>query len=161
GAMGDLKGRVALVTGGGAGIGRATAIELGARGASVAVSYRTSRAGAAEGVDALRASGADADAFEADVTQAAQGAAPARGVERRFGGIDILVNNAGDLIERATLANVTEPLLRRILDVNVLSTVLCSQAAAPLMIARAGGAIVNMSSLAAHNGGGPGAWAYA
>jgi len=153
--------RVALVTGGGSGIGRATALALGARGLSVAVSYRASRAGATEVVDRLRAEGVDAEAFEADVTATAAVAALADAVAKRLGGIDVLVNNAGDMIERVTLGRISEPLLRQILDVNVLSTVLCSQAFAPQMIARGGGAIVNMSSLAAHSGGGPGAWAYA
>jgi 3-oxoacyl-[acyl-carrier protein] reductase len=78
-----------------------------------------------------------------------------------LGAVDLLVNNAGDLIARKPLAEMDETLFRSVLDVNVLSAFLCCQAAAPGMIARRSGAIVNLSSLAAHNGGGPGALAYA
>jgi 3-oxoacyl-[acyl-carrier protein] reductase len=156
-----LAGRVALVTGAGGGIGRATAIELGRRGAAVAVSYRRSREGAEAVAATLRQHGCDAAAFACDVTRRDEVAALADAVERRFGRIDVLVNNAGDLVERRTLADMTEPLFRQVLDVNVVSTFLCCQAVAPGMTARRSGAIVNMSSLAAHNGGGPGAFAYA
>jgi 3-oxoacyl-[acyl-carrier protein] reductase len=82
-------------------------------------------------------------------------------VERGLGPIDILVNNAGDLIERRTLAEMTDDLWRRVIDVNLTSTFFCCQAVARSMTARRTGAIVNMTSLAAHNGGGPGAFAYA
>jgi 3-oxoacyl-[acyl-carrier protein] reductase len=81
-------------------------------------------------------------------------------VEAQLGPIDVLVNNAGDLIQRRTLLEMTEPMFRQVIDVNLTSTFLCCQAVAPSMIARGTGAIVNMSSLAAHNGGGPGAIAY-
>jgi 3-oxoacyl-[acyl-carrier protein] reductase len=82
-------------------------------------------------------------------------------VERELGGIDILVNNAGDLVARKALADITEDYYREVIDVNVLTTVLCSQAVAAGMASRGRGAIVTMSSLAAHNGGGPGAAIYA
>lgn len=156
-----LNGRVALVTGAGGGIGRATAIELGRRGAAVGVSYWRSRVGAEAVAAALRQQGCDAEAFACDVTRGDEVTAMVAAVERRFGRLDVLVNNAGDLIERRTLPDMTESLFRQVLEVNVLSTFLCCQAAGPGMIARGSGAIVNMSSLAAHNGGGPGAFAYA
>jgi 3-oxoacyl-[acyl-carrier protein] reductase len=137
----DLSGKVALVTGAGGGIGRAIAEGLAARGAAVAIHYGTNR----EGAEAARAAIGDrAACFQA-----------------RLGPSDILVNNAGDLIERRTLTEMTEALFRQVMDVNVTSTFFCCQAVAPSMIARRTGAIVNMSSLAAHNGGGPGAFAYA
>jgi 3-oxoacyl-[acyl-carrier protein] reductase len=65
------------------------------------------------------------------------------------------------LIERRTLLEMSEAMFRQVIDVNLTSTFLCCQAVVPSMIARGRGAIVNMSSLAAHNGGGPGAFAYA
>jgi 3-oxoacyl-[acyl-carrier protein] reductase len=159
--MSNFKDRVALVTGAGGGIGRAAALELGRRGATVAVNYRRSRDGARRVADEIRASGGEADIFEADVTCAGQVRALVGAVESRYGRIDVLVNNAGDLVERRPLADVDEELMRHVMDVNVTSTVLCCQAVAPGMAARRAGAIVNMSSLAAHNGGGPGAFLYA
>jgi 3-oxoacyl-[acyl-carrier protein] reductase len=156
-----LSSKVALITGAGGGIGLATAIELARRGAAVAVNYRRSR-DAAEGlVSSLASSGARAQAFGADVTRAADVNRLVADVDAAFGRIDILVNNAGDLVERRDLASMTEEVFRQVMDVNVLSTFLCCQAVARGMTARGSGVIVNMSSLAAHNGGGPGAFAYA
>ncbi len=82
-------------------------------------------------------------------------------VLKRFSRIDVLVNNAGDLIERRPLREMSEDLWRQVIDLNLTSTFFVSQAAAPGMVERKRGTIVNMSSLAAHNGGGPGALAYA
>ena len=157
----ELAHRVALVTGAGGGIGRATAVELARQGAAIAVNYRRSREAAESLVRDLEASGARAAAFPADVSHADEVATMVEAVTSALGPIDILVNNAGDLIERHSLATMTGEVFRAVLDVNVVSTWLCCQAVAPGMIARGRGAIVNMSSLAAHNGGGPGAFAYA
>ena len=156
--MSDLAKKVALVTGGGAGLGRAIAETLGARGATVAVHYFKS----GDGAEQVRATLGDrAAVFQADVTQRDQVQHMVRQVEERLGAVDILINNAGDLIERRSFLDMPEALFRRVIDVNLTSTFLCCQAVAPSMIGRGAGAIVNMSSLAAHNGGGPGAFAYA
>jgi 3-oxoacyl-[acyl-carrier protein] reductase len=160
-APSSLEGRVALVTGGGGGIGRATAMELGRRGATVAVHYFRNRDGADDTVRALEGLGRAAAAFAGDLTRPDEPARVVHGVEERFGGLDILVNNAGDLIERRTLLEMTEELFRRVLDLNVTTAFLCAQAAVRGMTERGRGAIVNVASLAAHNGGGPGAFAYA
>ena len=82
-------------------------------------------------------------------------------VTARFGAIDILVNNAGDLIERKPLLEMSDELFQAVMSVNVTSTFLMCRAVAAGMVTRKRGAIVNMSSLAAWNGGGPGAGAYA
>jgi 3-oxoacyl-[acyl-carrier protein] reductase len=156
-----LADKVAVITGGGGGIGRAAAIELGLRGASVAVNYRRSREGAEAVVHELRAAGCAAEAWACDVTREADVRAMFGRIDAQFGRVDILVNNAGDLIERRWLGEMSEALYREVMDVNVLSTLLCSQAVAEGMKARRSGAIVNMSSVAAHNGGGPGAFIYA
>jgi len=156
--MSDLAGRVALVTGGGAGIGRAVAELLGARGAVVGVHYFKSREGAEAACQTI---GARAAVFQADLTSGDQVRDLVREVEAKLGPIDVLVNNAGDLIERRSLLEMSEAIFRQVIDVNLTSTFLCCQAVAPSMIARGTGAIVNMSSLAAHNGGGPGAFVYA
>ena len=152
---------VALVTGGGAGLGRACAMTLGQRGARVAVHYMKSRDGAEEVAETLAASGVEAQAFQGDLTKSADVTALVDNVTRRFGSIDILVNNAGDLIERRPLMDMSEAFFHAVLDVNLTSTFLMCQAAGRGMIARKTGTIVNMSSLAAWNGGGPGAGAYA
>ena len=153
--------KLAIVTGAGGGIGRAAAIALARRGATVVVNYRRSREGAESLVSELRRDGTVAEAFGCDVTRAADVREMFATVEARFGRVDILVNNAGDLIERRPVTAMTEALYREVMDVNVLSALLCTQAVVEGMKARGSGAIINMSSLAAHNGGGPGAFIYA
>ena len=152
---------VALVTGAGAGLGRACALTLGQRGARVALHYFKSRDGADEAVAALTAQGIESEAFQADLTRPDEVAAMTDAVTARFGSIDILVNNAGDLIERKPLLEMSPDFFHRVMDVNVTSTFLVCRAAGAGMAARKRGAIINMSSLAAWNGGGPGAGAYA
>ncbi len=153
---------VALVTGGGAGLGRACAMTMGRRGARVAIHYNKSRGGAEEVVAALNAAGTEAQSFQADLTNAADVTALVDAVTSRFGSIDILVNNAGDLVERKSLLEMSDDLFHFVMDVNVTSAFLMCRAVGGGMVARKrGGAIVNMSSLAAWNGGGPGAGAYA
>lgn len=152
---------VALVSGAGAGLGRACALALGRRGARVAVHYQKSREGAASVVAALRGDGTEAESFQGDLTRASEVAALVDGVTSRFGAIDILVNNAGDLIERKPILEMSEELFHAVMDVNVTSTFLLSRAVAPGMVSRKSGTIINVSSLAAWNGGGPGAGIYA
>ena len=151
---------VALVTGAGAGLCKACALTLGQRGARVAVHYMKSREGAEEVVSALKKAGTDAHAFQGDLTKEAGAQALAADVAKRFGDIDILVNNTGDLIERKPILEMSLELFQAVMDVNLTSTFLMCRAVAPGMVARKRGVIVNMASLAAWNGGGPGAGAY-
>jgi 3-oxoacyl-[acyl-carrier protein] reductase len=151
---------VALVTGAGAGLGKACALTLGQRGARVAVHYMKSRDGAEEVVAALKAAGTDAHAFQGDLTREAGAQALAADVATRFGDIDILVNNTGDLIERKPILEMSLELFQAVMDVNLTSTFLMCRAIGPGMVARKRGVIINMASLAAWNGGGPGAGAY-
>ena len=160
-----LNGKTALVTGASGGIGRATAIELAAAGVRVAVhGYRNldatketaslikSAAGAADEAPVVMGDLSDAGVAHQLVDKARQD----------LGGLDILVNNAGDLVERRALADMTADFFDRVLGANVHSALFCTQAAAQSMIGGGvKGAIVNMGSLAAWNGGGPGSAAYA
>jgi 3-oxoacyl-[acyl-carrier protein] reductase len=156
-----FAGQTALVTGASGGIGRATAQLLAARGARVGVHYFSKAAAAESLVAEINANGGKAAAFHADVRLAGDVARLMTAVEQTLGPIDVLVNNAGDLVERLSLLKMTEARWHEVIDLNLTSTFLCMQTIAPSMIARKRGVIVNMSSLAAHNGGGPGAFAYA
>jgi len=156
----ELKDAVALVTGAGSGIGQAAALELARRGADVAVHYHRNEKGAAETGRLVEALGGKAAVFRGDLSRLDHGRALVASVLERFGHIDVLVNNAGDLVERKPLLEMTEALWKQVLDLNLSSAFYVTQAAAPGMIERQRGAIVNVSSLAAHNGGGPGALAY-
>src|SRR4028119_2529805 len=77
-------------------------------------------------------------------------------IEDRYGRLDVLVNNAGSLVERRTLAEMTDDLWDRVIDVNLKSVYLVSRAVLPIMRRQGGGRIINMTSIAARNGGGPG-----
>lgn len=159
--MNRFDGQMALVTGAGVGIGRATAIALARDGADVALHCHASKDGATEAAREIEAMGRRALVVCADLTNSVHAARCVAEVEHHFGRIDILVNNAGGILGRHPLVDMPEQFFHDVMNVNVLSTFLCCQAVARGMIARKRGAIVNMTSLAAHNGGGPGAAVYA
>ncbi len=150
----DISNKVALVTGGGRDIGRAIAIELARNGADVVVNYKASASGAEDTVREITALGRRATAVAADVTRKAE---IDRLVEAAldFGGgrIDILVNNAGGLGRRARLEELTEDLVDEILRLNFTSVLLMCQAVMPRMVKQGGGRVINISSIAGHNGG--------
>jgi len=158
--MSQLNGQVALVTGAEVGIGRATALALARAGTDVAVHFYADAAGAGEVAREIEALGRRAATFGADLTKSAEVARTVGDAEARFGRIDILVNNAGGLLGRHPLSDMSEAFFHDVMNVNALTTFLCCRAVAPGMIARGSGAIVNLTSLAAHNGGGPGASVY-
>jgi 3-oxoacyl-[acyl-carrier protein] reductase len=159
--MSSLAGKVALVTGASSGIGAATALALAREGAHVAICYHGNAAGAAEVERRIREAGGRAVALQADARRIADVRALVDRAAHALGPIDVLVNNAGSLVKRAALADLTEDLWDEIQTLNLKSAVFCTQAVAPSMIARKSGAIVNIVSIAGHNGGGPGASAYA
>jgi 3-oxoacyl-[acyl-carrier protein] reductase len=149
----DLTGQVALVTGAGSGIGRATAVTLAAQGAAVALNYHRNETGAAAAQQEISNAGGRAIIVQADVTKAAE---VRRLVERtvaELGPIDILVNNAGSLVERLRLLELTEARWDEVIDLNLKSAFLCAQAVAALMIERKTGTIINVTSIAGRNGG--------
>jgi len=156
-----LKDQVALITGASSGIGHAAALAFAAQGARVAVNYLKNQAGADQAVGTIRAHGAEAVAIRADVTSGVEVQAMVAAVRKQWGRIDILVNNAGDLLARRSLPDMTEDYWDAIFDLNLKSVFLCVKAVWEEMAARRSGCIVNVSSIAGHNGGGPGAAAYA
>ncbi len=156
-----LKGQVALITGASSGIGRATAEVMAREGARVAVNYLKNQKGAEEAVEAIRKAGGEALAVRADVSRQDGVHSLVAAVRKQWGRIDILVNNAGDLIARRTLADMTVEYWDQIMDLNLKSVFLCTQAVWEEMAARKSGCIINVSSIAGRNGGGLGAAAYA
>jgi 3-oxoacyl-[acyl-carrier protein] reductase len=149
----DLKGRVALVTGGAKRTGRAIALKLAESGASVVVNALSSRAEAeatAREIDARHGEGR-AMACIADIGDPAAVHAMIEAIVRRFGGLDILVNNASIRHHAAFEATTLED-WRRILRVTLDGTFLCSQAAAPHLAKSGAGTIVNMGGVVAHTG---------
>jgi 3-oxoacyl-[acyl-carrier protein] reductase len=150
--MSELKGRVALVTGGSRGIGKAIALSLANAGAAVAVNYRERSGEAAAVVDSIHKSGGRAVAIGADVSANAAVRDMIFEVEERLGPVDILVNNAGIAALRS-LDDITEEDFDRAIAVNLKSVFLCTQAVLPGMRARRWGRIVNISSIAARAAG--------
>ncbi len=147
-----LDGRVALVTGAGRGIGRATALALARAGAHVAVSYYTSIDGAEAAVGEISGLGRRAVAVPADVADGAQVTAMVEAALREMGRIDILVNNAG-IASQAATADLTEAEWDRVVDVNLKGAFLCARAVLPTMMAQHWGRIINISSIAGQTGG--------
>ena len=152
--------QVALVTGASSGIGRATVEAMAKQGARVGVNYCKNQAGAERAAETIRKAGSKALVVRADVTRSAEVLAMVEAVRREWGRIDILVNNAGDLLARRTLADMSEEYWDQIMALNLKSVFLCVRAVWEEMAARNSGCIVNVSSIAGRNGGGPGAAAY-
>jgi 3-oxoacyl-[acyl-carrier protein] reductase len=156
-----LDGKVALVTGGASGIGRAVSVALADAGARVAVHYFSSEAGAEEVVKAIRAAGGEALPLKANLTVRGEADRVVSTAIQTFGGLDVLVNNAGHLVQRCPIAEMSDELYHTIMDVNTTSTFLMCRAALRHMLPKASGSIVNMASAAAFAGGGNGAAVYA
>jgi pteridine reductase len=145
----ELRGKVALVTGGGRRVGRALAVALAGRGASVAVHYNESEAGATEVVDAIEKSGGRAQAFAGDLTDGAVAGELPSLVVRAMGALDVLVNSAAVMV-RTPFGDVTPETWDEIFALNLRAPFLLSQAAAPhLRRSNGGGAIINIADLAA------------
>jgi 3-oxoacyl-[acyl-carrier protein] reductase len=156
----DLNHRVALVTGGSRGIGRAIALALAEAGAAVAVNYRERGSEAGAVVDAIQRGGGRGGAVGADVSQGGAVRSMIRDIEARLGPIDVLVNNAGMAAARG-LDDITEDDFDRTIAVNLTSAFLCTQAVLPGMRARQWGRIINISSVGARMGSGSVSVAYA
>ncbi|WP_299536054.1 SDR family NAD(P)-dependent oxidoreductase [uncultured Streptomyces sp.] len=157
----ELNGSFALVTGSGHGIGRAIAVGLAEAGADVAVHYHSSGEEAAKTVAAIEALGRRAKAFRADVTVTADVDRLVEEAASFLGGLDVLVCNAGHLVGRATVEEMSDAHFDQVIQVNLTSAFRTVRAALPHLKRSSAGRVVTMSSLAAHNGGGPGSVAYA
>ncbi|HOQ29567.1 MAG TPA: glucose 1-dehydrogenase [Armatimonadota bacterium] len=145
----ELKGKVALVTGGAVRVGRAISLALSEAGASVAVNYHHSEEAAREVVALITARGGNAEAFQADVSVAADVDRMFDGVLERFGRLDVLVNNAA-IFPRTPFTTVTEAEWGQVLDINLKGSFLCALRAGREMLQRDGGKIVNIADVSAY-----------
>lgn len=145
----DLRGRTALVTGGGTGLGHAICAELAARGARVAVNYSRSREEAEATVARLESIGVEACAIQADVAQPDEPARLVAEAEAQLGPIDALVNNAGVTrgIPLSDIQDVEPDDWQAILGVNIVGAFHCAQSVIPGMLERGGGSILNVASV--------------
>lgn len=156
----NLIGKVALITGASSGIGAATAALFADLGAKVAVGFHHHEEGAEQVRQSIVAAGGKAIAVRVDVRRADEIVSLAKRATDELGPIDILVNNAGSLIERQTILEMSVERWDEVMNLNLKSAMLCSQAVAASMTERKTGAIVNVVSIAGRTGGGPGAGAY-
>lgn len=157
----EFNGRTALVTGASRGIGAATAIELAKHGTKrVVLHYNGYKQGAEETCAAVRAEGAECKIMQADLSTVDGIHGFIRDLKSAEPAIDVLINNAGHLIERAKLLEMTEGLYDAVMNLNVKSMWFITQAVVPHMIEQRYGVVVNVSSIAARNGGGAGATIY-
>ncbi|MES2247712.1 MAG: glucose 1-dehydrogenase [Pseudomonadota bacterium] len=159
--MEDLKDKTALVTGASTGIGAAVAIAFAARGMRVAVHYNSSADAATRVVDTIRAAGGTAFALQADVRDTAAIRACVQETTAQFGRIDVLVNNAGSLVKRMPIAEFDDALFDEVMHINARSVLAFCRETVPQMRKQGSGTIINVTSVAARTGGGPGAYLYA
>ena len=155
----DLKGKVVLVTGASTGIGAACARAFGALGSSVAVHYNSSIQPAQDVACAVERSGGQAILVQGDLRDSAQCERIVQQTVARFGRIDVLINNAGALVQRVPITEVSDDVFDDVVYLNVRSMMMCTKFAVPHM--GAGSSIINLTSVAARTGGGPGASVYA
>ena len=153
-----LKGKTAIITGGGRDIGSAVAVKLAAEGANVAINYFASSKGADETVAKIEAAGGKAIAVQGDLNNQADVDALIAKTMDAFGSIDVLVNNAGGLIARKKIVEMELEHWNAVMTLNLTSTFMMTKACLGHMTS---GAIVNLASQAGRDGGGPGAVAYA
>jgi 3-oxoacyl-[acyl-carrier protein] reductase len=148
----DLSGKVALVTGGGRGIGRACCLALAEAGAAVAVNYSRSAEAAQEVKQAIEAKGGRAEAIGADVASLEEAQAMFAKVKEAFGTLDILVNNAG-VIHDTLLLTMKPDQWNKVLGVSLNGAFHCTRLAAEIMMRKRAGKVINISSVVAVQGG--------
>lgn len=157
----EFQNKTALVTGASRGIGASTAVALARAGtAKVTIHYNSYAEGAEQTACHVRAAGAEAETIRAHLGSREGIRQFLDAVRDRGAEPDILINNAGSLVKRATLAEFTEDLFDEVMNLNVKSLWFITQALTPPMVRKGSGVVVNLSSIAARNGGGPGATVY-
>jgi 3-oxoacyl-[acyl-carrier protein] reductase len=158
----DLKGKVVLITGASTGIGAAAARAFGQSGGRVAVHYNSSRREAEQVARAVETAGGEALLVQGDVVEPEAAGRIVGATLERFGRLDVLINNAGALIKRVPIAEYTDEFVGAVIGLNVMQvTRFMREAVRPMTAQGTGGAIINVSSIAARNGGGPGSVIYA
>jgi len=143
----EMAGKVALVTGSSRGLGKAIAIKLGSMGAKIAVNYVSNEESAAVAVREIAATGGEACAFKADVSDAAAVKAMVREITDKWGKTDILVNNAG-VTRDQLLPRMSEDAWDTVLDTHLKGAYLCTRFALRSMMAQGWGRIINIASVA-------------
>lgn len=141
-----MEGRVALVTGGGRGIGRAIVVRLAREGARVAISFRSNDAAAEETAKLVREAGASCETFKGDVASREDVEALIKGVGEAFGPVEILVNNAGTTRDNL-LMRMKDAEFDEVIATNLKGTYLCTRAVLRGMVRGRWGRIVNISSV--------------
>ncbi len=155
-----LQDKVAVVTGGARDLGRAISVNLALQGAKVVLNYFDNEGDANDTLEMIKKDGGQAIAVQGDMTKAADVKKLFTEAGKAFGGkVDILVNVVGGLVGRKPITEQDEDWYDFLMDVNMRSVFLCTREVVPMM--PSGGAIVNFSSQAARDGGGPGASMYA
>jgi 3-oxoacyl-[acyl-carrier protein] reductase len=157
----DFNGQVVLVTGAGSGIGAAIAAGFGQHGAHVVVHYGSNRDGAEKTATTIQEAGGTASVVSADLSSAAGATRLVDDVAAAHGRLDVLVNNAGDLLGRSPVGEMPDEQFARVMDLNMTSVFAACRQAIPVMRRAGGGAIVNLTSVAARTGGAGGSVAYA
>ena len=150
--MDDLKGRVALVTGGDRGIGKEISLALAGAGAGVAINYRKNAEEAESTAERIRRAGGRCMVVQADVSRGDEVAALRRRIGEELGVVQVLVNNAG-ISRPQALTDITERDWDELIAVNLTSAFLVTQAFLPPMVESGWGRIINISSVAAQLGG--------
>ncbi len=157
----NLTGKVALVSGGAVGIGRATVLALGKAGAFIGINYFSSKSAAESLLEELTALNIKALLLPADLTHETEANAVVDQLVAKTGRLDILVNNCGGLVKRAKIEDCTLENWKKSLDINLTSAFLVTKRAIPHLRATGSGRIVNLLSLSVQTGGANGGGAYA
>lgn len=136
-------------------------MEFARRGYRVALHYNSNEGGARRTAEAIEKEGGKVALLQADLSMAEAARALVSQALAKFGRIDVLVNNAGSLVARKSFLDITDEFWQQVMDINLNSAFWVTKAVVPHMKERRSGVIVNVSSIAARNGGGPGAIPYA